>query len=334
MSSKPSTTTQTKAPTAGPQSNLFQNVWGGTSGALGTALDQPIPQNTVAGPTPAQTAGAQDIINVAPNLGTNAPAISNLTGQIASGYFSNPWNNPNFEGAVTAALTPSLNQLTGTVIPRIQDASLRASGGGTGPSAYGGVGGGSPQDLLTENVLRDWSTQAQNTGASMAESAYNTGLGLINQIPGLTTAGNTSWLAPAAALEQGGGLQQGWNQAALQNLINRYYLTGQGPLGFLSSAANIGGTGGFGTTTSVGNPPSLATQWLQGLTGGAGALGSLLGKGGLPGLFGGAGAGAAGAGGTAFGATDALGNVIGAETVGSALPSLGTAAGMGAFLGL
>lgn len=283
MSSKPAVTTQntTSAPLPGAQGNLFNNIWGDTSSALGTALSQPVPQHSVAGPTNAQQTGASWMESVAPMLGANAPGISNLTGQIAGGYFSNPWNNPNFQGAVSAALAPSLNTLTSTVLPQIQDASLRASGAGTGPSAYGGTGGGSPGDMLTENVLRDWSTQAQNTGAGMANSAYNTGLGLINQIPGLTGASNTSWLAPSMAMEQGGALQQGWNQGALQDIINRYFMTGQGPLGFLGSAAGIGAQGQFGNKNQVttGPTPSMATQILQAITGGAGALGSLFGSG-------------------------------------------------------
>ena len=89
------------------------------------------------------------MLNVAPQLGQNAQDTSNLVGRISSGYYSNPLNDPNFQGAAQAALAPSCQSLTEQILPNVTDASLRAGGSGTGPSAYGGTGGGSPQDVMT-----------------------------------------------------------------------------------------------------------------------------------------------------------------------------------------
>jgi hypothetical protein len=287
MSSTPATTTtqqqSTKAPLAGPQRNLFNDVWGGATSATNNALATPIPQNTVAQATAPQYQGAQSMLNVAPSLSANAPATSNLTGQIASGYFENPQNNPNFEGAVNAALTPGFNQLEQQILPGITDASVRASGAGTGPAAYGSPTGQSPEDTMKEEALNNWDINAQNTGASMANSAYNAGLGLFSDIPGLATSSISQSLAPALAEEQAGSLLQGFNQSGLQNIINAYMMNTGMPLSFLSQGAQIGATGGFGNTnttgSSTGPPPSMATQLLQGITGGAGATNSLLGSG-------------------------------------------------------
>jgi len=277
MSSKPAVTTTTKAPLAGAQGNLLNNIWSGAGTATQNALNTPIPTQTVAGPTPAQQQGVQSILGAAPTLGTAAPATGNLLQQIASGYFTNPKNDPNFQGAVSAALDPTYQQLTRSILPKVQDVSLRAGGAGTGPSAYGGFGGGSPKDILTQNVLNDWSRNALNTTGSMAEGAYGRGLNLFSQIPGLASSFNQQSLAPGMAMLMAGGQQQGWNQGALQNLLNYYQMSTQNPLNFLNAGANIGTAGGFGTTTQTGAAPSMATQLLQGATGGASMLNSLFG---------------------------------------------------------
>src|SRR5437660_246479 len=95
----------------------------------------------------------------------------------------------------------------------------------------------------TSNVVGTAVNQpiAQSTGATMAENAYRTGLGLTGEIPALAQSATSQALTPAATTEAAGGLQQGFAQGGLQDIINRYFLQGQGPLGFLGSAANIGG---------------------------------------------------------------------------------------------
>jgi hypothetical protein len=295
MSSQPATTTtdqsKSSAPLAGAQRNLFNDVWGGTTGAVNNALSTPIPQNTVAQATAPQYQGAQEMLNVAPTLGTAAPATQNLTQQIASGYFENPQNNPNFEGAVTAALQPGYNQLTQQILPGITDTSIRASGAGTGPAAYGSPTAQSPEDTMKQEALNNWDINAQNTGASMANSAYNAGLGLFSDIPGLATSATSQALSPALATEQAGSLLQGFDQSGLQNTLNAYMMNTGMPLSFLQQGAGIGSQGNFGnqvtTGATTGPPPSLATQLLQGATGGSSMLNSLFGAGpqGAPSAF-------------------------------------------------
>src|SRR6266567_2076102 len=109
MSSKPAVTTTQSAPLAGAQSGLFNNLWGDTNTAVSNAVNQPIPQHTVAGPTSAQQSGVNQMLNVAPGLGGGAAPTQNLLQKIAGGFFSNPQNDPNFQGSVNAALQPSLN---------------------------------------------------------------------------------------------------------------------------------------------------------------------------------------------------------------------------------
>lgn len=322
MSNKPAVTTQNtqKTPLSGPQGTLFNNIWGTTNSAVNNAENTPIPQNTVAGLTQPQVQGANWFDMIAPSLAQNASATSNLVGKIAGGDFTNPLSDPNFAGAVKAALDPMTQNLTQNILPHIQDTSLKASGGGTGPSAYGSaVPGSSPQDKLTENVLQNWTNTEANTIGSMAESSRNAGLGLFNDIPGLATSTTGQWLAPGSALETGGGILQGGNQAGLTNQLNAYNMNTQNPLSFLSSGANIGAVGGFGNNnqTTTGAAPSMATQILQGLTGGAGALGSIFGSG--PG-------GSASAFSNIMGGLGSLGSSASGWLSGLLAPTVGTAA--------
>jgi hypothetical protein len=227
------------------------------------------------------------MIDVAPNLGTMAPGIENVTNQISSGYFLNPQNDPTFSGAVTAALTPGENLLTGTTLPNIVGGGISRSGGGGGPTAYGGASLGIPE----ESAIRDWDVQAQNTGAAMANASRTAGMNLFQQLPALQTAGISGTLAPAAATEAGGALQQQFAQSDINNLLAQYQAQLAAPWQGVGNMTNLLTAGGYGTTTgtdqsqgtTTGPTPNMATQWLQGLTGGAAGLASLFGaKGAFP----------------------------------------------------
>ena len=288
MSSSPQTTTQTgtqtSAPLAGAQRQLFNNIWGDTKGTLGANLSTPIPQDWTAGATPLQWEGVNSMAGVAPFLGANAPATGALSNRIASGYYTNPLNDPNFQGAVSSVVNPMTSSLFSSILPGIKDTSLRAGGTGTGPASYGGTSrGSSPEDVMMENVLQSWGQNLSNTIGGMANTAYGQGLGLMGLIPALNTSAISGALAPGLAETQAGTLAQGYNQNNLTNLIQRYMAMTGLPLNFEQQAANIGAAGGFGnkntTQTTVGPPPSMATQLLQGGLGGAGALNSLFGSG-------------------------------------------------------
>jgi hypothetical protein len=220
---------------------------------------------------------------VAPSLGQNAASTADLSRRIASGYYADPRNDPTFQGAVSSVVNPLTSNLFSSILPGIKDTSLRAGGTGTGPSAYGSAtgSGGSPQDVMTENVLQSWGQNLSNTIGSMANASHNAGLSLFGLVPGLNTSGITTALAPSLAELQAGQAEQGFGQNTLDNLIKRYMAQTGLPLSFEQQAGSIGASGGFGTKTGsqTGPPPNLATQWLQGGTGGASILNSLFGSG-------------------------------------------------------
>lgn len=273
-------TTSQNTPLTGPQGTLFNDVWNNAAAALNNNLSTPIPTDWLAAANPLQYGGVAGLANAAPSLGQNAPAIQGLTNQIASGYFSNPWNNPNFQGAVTAALTPGVQQLTENILPTISGNAMTPSGG---PSAYGSPSAaGTPSNAITQQALQQWGNTAQNTGATMANNAYNTGLGLFNNIPALSGAGITSALAPGTTLGQAGTTLQGLQQNNLQNIIDRYLAGTSLPNQFLSQAGTIGATGGFGAqtgTTSQQAFQNMINQLTSGMTGATSQTGQQIGTG-------------------------------------------------------
>lgn len=279
MSSKPSTQqTQQQSQTSpwGAAAGYFPTLYSQGAGAVGQNQALPVPQQFVAGATPAEQSAVQQTLNVAPSLGASGTSLSDMASKVASGYFTNPMNDPNFQGAATAAITPVTRQLTQSVLPQIIQGT---GGGGGGPTAYGGA----TQSFDLEKALQDYQTNVLNTTGTMAQNAYTAGLNLIPQAGGIAQAGNTQLLAPAIATGAAGSAQQQYAQDAINNLLQQYQYTLQAPWQGLQPFANLLTTGGFGTSTgtstTTGTPPSMATQILQGLTGGAGMVGSLFGSG-------------------------------------------------------
>ncbi len=276
MSSEPSKKTTDQSSSKNPlaaQQPIYSSIWNKT----GQAVDDfsPFTGNVVAGATAPQWSGAQGIVDA--NVGTNATDTAAMAKKIASGYFLDPTNDPTFQGAVNSAIAPVTRQLQEKVLPGITDRSIRAGGVGGGPGAYGGAS----QDIQENQAVHDWSKTAGDITSTMANASRNAGMSLINLIPGLNTSANAEALAGPQADVAGGSLMQSFNQSDLDNELQKYQLNQNSTLPFLQQAAQILGMGGFGDTTGktveTGSAPSVAAQWLQGLTGGAGVANSLFG---------------------------------------------------------
>jgi hypothetical protein len=287
----------------------------------------PIPNQFVAGENPTEASGVSQTLAAAPTLGASGGALSDMAQKIASGYFLNPQNDPTFAGAADAAITPALRALQQVTLPQITGGSIGAAGKGTGgATAYGGAGGGTSQDIITQEALQNFGTNALNTTAQMANASRTAGMQLIPQAPGIAAGANQQLLAPAQATTAAGQQQQTYAQQAINNLLQQYQYQTQAPWQGLQQFGNLLTTGGFGNTTgttdswgtSTPSTPSMMTQILQGLTGGASAANSLFGAG--PG-------GSASAASNLFGGiTGALGSMMGPVSGGfggiAALPLL------------
>lgn len=283
MSSSPKTSTTTSQTQTNPWATAapyYGNLYQQGANAVAQNQSTPTPQQYVAGANPTELSAVNQTLTQAPNLGQSGNALSDMATKVASGYFTNPANDPNFQGAVSAALTPITRNLTQNILPsNIGNAIKLGGAGGAGPSAYGGGN----LALDTQKILQDYTTNATNMAGTMAENAYQGGLNLIPQAGGIANAANTQLLAPATATGAAGTALQGYAQQDINNLLQKYQTTLQAPWNGLQPFANLLTTGGFNTGTATGTsttpPPDIATQILQGLTGGAGMVQGLFGAG-------------------------------------------------------
>lgn len=282
MSSKPAqTTTQTNSSgTKTPlneQMPMFQDIWGRVGSAVDKTNDKPYGGDFITPATQGQRDAVGMMYGAAPNLGSNAGSLTEMARKISSGYFLDPTNDPTFAAAASAAIDPVTRALQEQVLPGIVDASIRSGGTGAGPAAYGGA----DQTLKQQGAIKDWTTTAGNITADMAAKSRAAGMALIPQAAGISSAGNQEALLPAMTTAAAGASEYGLNDLVTKNLLAQYTNQLEAPWYGLSQGANVLATGGYGNTTSTGtetktgSTPDTATQWLQGLTGGAGLLNSL-----------------------------------------------------------
>jgi len=291
-SAKPATSTQTTqgSSTTGPlpaAAPYFPPLY--QQGSSAVASNQALPTRTqfVAGENPTEASAINQTLGVAPGLGASGGALSDMAQKIASGYFLDPSNDPTFQGAVNSALTPVLQNVREQLMPQAINASIRGGGIGGGPSAYGGANAGSAADIENERIIRDFGQTGGNIAATMANASRTAGMNLIPQAPGIAQGANAQLLAPATTTGLAGQQQQTYAQNAIDNLLQQYQYQTNAPWQGLQQFANLLTTGGYNagtnqsTTQGTYTPaqPSMGTQILQGLLGGAGIATSLFGAG-------------------------------------------------------
>lgn len=277
MNSKPNkTTVETKSESTAQNrpldevAPLFANIWAKAgNAAVNTPTDWIAPANAM------QHSAVDQMAGVAPTLGTNAPSLRDIAAKVANGFFLDPNNDPTFAAASRAAIQPITTELTEKVLPQIVDASIRNGGVGGGPAAYGGA----RQDIQENQVVDAWSRAAGDITAKMAAQSRETGMKLIPYAPQLDTGATTAALQPSQTLGAAGTQKQAYAQQELDDETKAWLAALQGG----QAGANILTTGGFGNKTASSNStqinttpaPDLTTQWLQGITGGAGMIASL-----------------------------------------------------------
>jgi hypothetical protein len=270
---KTTNSSKTPLPETAP---LFSDIWN----QAGVAATH-IPTEWVAPTNTMQTGAISQLAGVAPTLGANAGSLRDVAGKVANGYFLDPTNDPTFAGAAQAAINPITRTLQEKILPGVVDTSIRNGGVGGGPAAYGGA----RQDIQENQAIQDWSQTAGDITSKMAADSRAQGMKLIPTAGTLDSAATGAALTPANTLGAAGTQQQAYDQQSLDNTIK----TWMAALSGAQQGANVLTTGGFGNnsstekglTTNTGPAPDMATQWLQGITGGAGMLNSVAG---LPGM--------------------------------------------------
>ena len=229
---------------------------------------QYFPDPTVA-PFSPETVQAQNYLRDFAGPGGGASQIINpatQAQQFALGPVLDVGNNPYVQGAARAAVNPVIDALTESALPAIRH----------GARAAGGFGG-SRQQLAEGNAVRDATQAMIDRTAGMFERAYGEGLDTFGR--GLALAPQTlqMGLTPAGILDTVGQQRRDYEQALIQDAINRHNFIQARPHTMLDQyrQAVLGNFGGV--TTDTGRAPGGSTfgNILGGATGGAGLAGAI-----------------------------------------------------------
>ena len=255
--------------------------------ALDATPNTPYTGNLYAGPTDAQRRGVQGMIDMAPGTATGAAELRQLGLDTVSGKYLSPDSNPYIKGAVDAALRPIQQSLNQNIMA-IGDTF-------SGAGAYGG----SNQALMSSRAVNDWANTSADTSSRIYAGNYENERQRQMMGAGLLDAANALAMQPNQILLQAGGIQQGWDQNALQEAFTKYQMAQDAPWAGLDRYAQLLGLAqGYGTqttngtTTSTAARPSTLAGMFQGGVGGASAGSAFgpwgMGIGGIIGALGGA----------------------------------------------
>lgn len=196
--------------------------------------------------------------------------VSQLANDTISGKYLYADSNPYLKSAVDASINPLRDNLMRSILPSLQDQSIRNG-------AYGGSGYGTAQGLATS----DFERQALDLAGKMYAGNYATERQNQLNAPALFTEANNLSTVPAQLLAQSGAQQQSWQQGQDTADLNLFQINQQQPYAGLSTLANIL-AGGAPYSSTSGTKVQDSTQGtnsganlLQGLSG-AGSIASSL----------------------------------------------------------
>lgn len=226
------------------------------------------PYNTFVGPNQLEMQSMDMALGAIPGM----QQLANQSGGAAS-YALGPnmfvESNPYLQSAMNAANYGTMRQFTDTVMPSIADKAIQA--GQFGADRHG-VAQGMAIDSLMQNIA--------NTNASMANANYMTGQDTMLKAMAMGPTLQSMMLGPSGVAQEVGGSQRAWDQALLDDLINRWNYYEGLPQQKLSDYASIVAgmpTAGFGTQSSTSTTPG-GTDPITGAIGG-GLVGGSLGYG-------------------------------------------------------
>lgn len=243
---------------------------------------------TFAGPTGSETMGAEMLKGTAQGALQNSTNTS-LSGLnfLTSGQALDPRTNPALQGTIDAAVRPIVDNYSNVIMPQTDAASVLSGGYGSNRLEMN-------KRLAGESMLR----QVGDTSSQIAFQGYNQGLDSMTKAMAFGPSVQASALLPGQTMAQVGGFERGFEQAAIQDEMSRFYNQNFFPL---MIAQQIAGT-------AFGYPGGSTLASTQGAGGGGNSQ-----------------------------LTGALGGAVGGAAMGTAImPGWGTAAGavMGGLMGL
>ena len=228
------------------------------------------PGATLAPQNDNQTAAQDYLTNYATGQGQGiSDAISNNL-RFNLDNVLNPDSNPYIQQAAQSLAQPIYQQLNDSTLPTIQNAAANSNNLG------------SSREALLETGARQSADQAvANATAGLYSTAYGQGLDANSKAVALLPSTIQSILSPGTIQGTVGDAQQAYQQAVIQDALNRYNYEANLPYANLSAFQNFvsGNYGSQGSsTTSGGNTASTIGSALGGGLSGY-ALGGALGMG-------------------------------------------------------
>ena len=250
-----SKTTQTTVPW-GPQQPYLLDLFSKSQDLLNNSDLSYYPGNTVAPMSPLQIQAQGMAANNAIN--TMAPFVSNMTGanNFLLGPVLNPSSNPSLQAYadyLTNTMTRAFNE---DVLPQVRSGAVAAGQGG---STRQGIAEGIATDRFQQNL--------GGALSSLYNSAYGQGLDALLRGTALAPQTLQAQQAVPAALSAVGAEQQAYQQAILNEYINRYNYNQTAPWDELAQYSQLV-TGGFGGTSTT-KQPTAESNPLLGAAGGA-----------------------------------------------------------------
>lgn len=242
------------------KSSQKQNVWGEQTPYLKdlysqaqTLTNQQAPQyysgNLVAGMTPEQQTGRQMATGFA--QGGAQDVYNQASGAWGDALTADPTGNPYFQGAVTAATRPVMQQLTEQMLPSIQSEAIGA-----------GQMGSSRQGIAEGIAMRGAMDQIGDITSQMGNQAYMAGLDSRMNALGMAPQIQNLGFAPADAMRQIGAEEQALQQAQIDADKERYMYNQQSPYTQLQQYAQV-----LGRPTVLGSSSSSGQSFNLGFGG-------------------------------------------------------------------
>lgn len=268
--SQTSTTVQQLSPEQkkilGLATPIFQNYLSqGTEGLRDLAYGGP----TFAGINPNEQFAAA-MLGQAATGPMQGAAQSTLGGLhfLTSGQVLDPNTNPGLTGAINAAVRPITEQFSNVMLPAIDSASVLSGGYGSNRTEMN-------RRLAGEAMLR----QVGDTSSTMAMQGYNQGLDAMSRSLAFAPSAIQAGAIPGQTLGQVGAFERGFEQAAIQDEMQRFYNQNFFPLMIAQQIAGtaFGYPGGstLTSTSGAGGGGNQLTGALGGAMGGA-AMGTAI----------------------------------------------------------
>lgn len=171
-------------------------------------------------------------------------------------------SNPYLQGAIQAAINPIIQNFndTGGVMSNIRTEGVNNQ-----------QGGGSRQGVAEGIAASRLNQQISDVASTMASKGYETGLDASSKAIALAPQVQAMWTTPAQTLDAVGQQRQGYEQQAINDIIDKWNWEQNLPAAKLAQYQNIiqGNYGGTSSGMSTGTTPVAQRNPIMGAMGGA-----------------------------------------------------------------